>query len=59
MCTLQTIKKKGQAQADLEAIKKDTGRSDNQLQQWVTDVRKWAVDCEYFILPAFSIFVYV
>ncbi|XP_066507714.1 protein Daple-like [Hoplias malabaricus] len=38
---LQTSK---EVKEDIEAIKKSTGKSDEELQQWVTDVKQWAVD---------------
>ncbi|KAA0706265.1 hypothetical protein E1301_Tti016240 [Triplophysa tibetana] len=40
----QTIQKTYEVKEDIEAIKKSTQRSDEELQQWVTDVRQWAVD---------------
>ncbi|XDV10893.1 hypothetical protein PO909_000004 [Leuciscus waleckii] len=41
---LKTIQKTKEVKEDIEAIKKCTQRSDEELQQWVTDVRQWAVD---------------
>lgn len=40
---LKTIQKRKEAQEHIESMKKDTGRSDEELQQWVADVRQWAV----------------
>nr|XP_055065317.1 uncharacterized protein LOC129447577 isoform X3 [Misgurnus anguillicaudatus] len=41
---LKTIQKTKEFKEDIEAIKKCVQRSDDELQQWVTDVRQWAVD---------------
>ncbi|XP_026100170.1 uncharacterized protein LOC113071007 isoform X3 [Carassius auratus] len=41
---LKTIQKTKEVKKDIAAIKKCTQRSDEELQQWVTDVRQWAVD---------------
>ncbi|KAL1282339.1 hypothetical protein QQF64_001142, partial [Cirrhinus molitorella] len=41
---LKTIQKTKEVKEDIEAIKKSTQRPDVELQQWVTDVRQWAVD---------------
>ncbi|XP_073730077.1 uncharacterized protein [Misgurnus anguillicaudatus] len=41
---LKTIQKTKEVKEDIEAIKKCVQRSDDELQQWVTDVRQWAVD---------------
>ncbi|XP_048066670.1 uncharacterized protein LOC125280281 isoform X3 [Megalobrama amblycephala] len=42
--TFETIRKTKEVKDDIEAIKKSTQRSEEELQQWVTDVRQWAVD---------------
>ncbi|XP_052445521.1 uncharacterized protein LOC127987303 isoform X1 [Carassius gibelio] len=42
--SMKTIQKTKEVKKDIAAIKKCTQRSDEELQQWVTDVRQWAVD---------------
>lgn len=48
--TFETIRKTKEVKDDIEAIKKSTQRSEEELQQWVTDVRQWAVDSKYVLV---------
>ena len=52
--TFETIQKKKEVKEDIEAIKKSTGRSDEELQQWVTDVKQWAIDSKYLMFLPFD-----
>ncbi|XP_066507850.1 uncharacterized protein [Hoplias malabaricus] len=43
-CYVKILQTSKEVKEDIEAIKKSTGKSDEELQQWVTDVKQWAVD---------------
>ncbi len=38
----KTVQKMKEAKEDIEAVKASLGRSNEELQQWVSDVKQWA-----------------
>ncbi len=51
----KTVQKMKEAKEDIEAVKATLGRSNEELQQWVKDVKQWAAQGACSVL--LSIFV--